>query len=232
VVFTDNIEFMIELGHISHVGNKRTLNEDSYDIDLPNRIALIVDGMGGVDAGDIASAMVREQLYKNIRQGDELITALKNTGQALRIQRPQQGINPSGASALAMTWHEHTFQIAWIGACQAFFFNGSETRNLNDKPIESTSAKKNTSVSTNPIQALGVTPTEKLHLHSISGQWNKHQSLLLCTDGLLDECNTTLIHTQLSKTEISAQEVIDQLLFHALQGKADNNITAILLRLH
>ena len=46
---------MIELGHISHPGKKRPLNEDSYDVDLPNRLALIVDGMGGRVSGQPSS---------------------------------------------------------------------------------------------------------------------------------------------------------------------------------
>lgn len=220
---------MIEIGHISHPGNKRSLNEDSYNIDLPNRLAILVDGMGGADAGDIASAFVREQLHKNILQGLDPISALKNAGQALRIQRPQQGMNPSGASALVLVWNANTYQIAWIGACRAFFFNGQHTQSLSSSSAEPTD-QKNSGLSLSSIQALGVTATEKLHIQHVSGVWLKQQAILLCSDGLLDECKTDFMHELLANRKLSAQEAVEQMLFHALQGLADNNVTAVLLR--
>jgi serine/threonine protein phosphatase PrpC len=220
---------MIEIGHISHPGNKRALNEDSYDIDLPNRIAVLVDGMGGADAGDIASAFVREQLRKNILLGNDPISALKNAGQALRIQRPQQGMSPSGASAMVLVWNADTYQIAWIGACRAFFYNGQHTQSLSSSPVQTVDAKK-AGHAISSIQALGVTATEKLHIHQSSGTWLTKQAILLCSDGLFDECDTAFIHDVLATKNTSAQESVEQLLFGALQGSADNNITAILLR--
>jgi serine/threonine protein phosphatase PrpC len=220
---------MIEIGHISHPGNKRTLNEDCYNIDLPNRIAIVVDGMGGADAGDIASAFVREQLYKYILQDNDPISALKNAGQALRIQRPQQGMNPSGASALVLVWNANEFQIAWVGACRAFLFNGQHTQNLSSSSAEP-SDPKNASLVLSSNQALGVTATDKLHIHHVSGICHKQQSILLCSDGLLDECKTAYLHELLANKKLSAQEAVEQMLFHALQGSADNNITALLLR--
>lgn len=222
--------FMIELGHISHPGKKRPLNEDSYDVDLPNRMALVVDGMGGADAGDIASAFVREQLRRNILQGDDPESALKNAGQALRIQRPQQGMNPSGASALLLTWNQNAYQAAWVGACRAFLFDGRQTQCLRGSP-EDAAAKDAVHVS-GTIQALGVTATDKLRVQSTAGAWHRKQSILLCSDGLLDGCDAALLHQVLGDTGISAQEAVEQLLFHALQGNADNNITAVLLRLN
>lgn len=220
---------MIELGHISHPGKKRTLNEDSYDADLPNRLALVVDGMGGADAGDIACAFVREQLRRNLLQGDDPVSALRNAGQALRIQRPQQGSNPSGASAVVVTWNETTFSAAWVGACRAFLFDGRQAACLSGNLDEKVPAQSATPNAGN-IQALGVTATEKLRIHGHSGAWRGKQSLLLCSDGLLDECDAALVQRVIGNDRLSAQEAVEQLLFHALQGTAGNNITAVLLR--
>lgn len=221
---------MIEIGHISHPGNTRHLNEDSYDIDLPNRLAVLVDGMGGSNAGDIASAFVREHVRNSLLQSNDLTAALKNAGQALRIQRPQQGITPRGASALAVNWDDDAYHIAWIGACRAFFYNGQHTQHLSTAATDA-AADKNAVQGLANVQALGVTTTEKLQIQSASGAWRRNQSLLLCSDGLMDECDAALIHDCIGNKKLSAQEVVEQLLRHALQGKENNNITVILLRL-
>ena len=220
---------MIELGHISHPGKKRLLNEDSYDVDLPQGLALVVDGMGGANAGDIASAFVREQLRKNILQGDDPADALKNAGQALRIQRPQQGGSPSGASAAVLTWKATTFSLAWVGPCRAYFFDGQSTAMLCPplKPDDKSSA---TTLSATSVQALGVTATDKLQVHALSSNWEKSQAILLCSDGLLEECRADLLHEVISNRQLSAQEAVEHLLLNALQGTANNNITAVLLR--
>jgi protein phosphatase len=219
---------MIELGHISHPGKKRILNEDTYHVDALNRLALVVDGMGGINAGDIASAFVREQLRHNLQHGESPDLALINAGQALRIQRPQQATSPSGASAAVLTWNEIEFHLAWVGACRAYFFDGKQTELQCSKQGTKTNSDLNTSAGT--IQALGITPSDKLQVHQIRGSWQSPQAILLCTDGVLEECPLPLIHGLMSNSKISAQETVEQLLFHTLQGPADSNITALLLR--
>lgn len=219
---------MIELGHISHPGKKRTLNEDSYHVDVIHGFALVVDGMGGINAGDIASAFIREQLRNNLLQGDSPETALINSGQALRIQRPQQGQIPSGASAMVLTWQNQDFQLAWVGACRAYFFNGMQTELLSELPQNAVS--KQMPANTTSIQALGVTPHDKLQVHQCSGKWLAPHALLLCTDGIVEECELPILHGLMSNNKMSAQETVEQLLFHVLQGPANNNATAVLLR--
>ena len=219
---------MIELGHITHPGKKRILNEDTYHIDAINQFAIVVDGMGGFNAGDIASSFVREQLRHNLLQGESPLSALINAGQALRIQRPQQGSTPSGASAVVLTWQDHSFHLAWVGACRAYVFDGKQTE-LQCTNAE-TKANSDLFTSTSSIQALGVTPSEKLHVHQYSGKWQSLHAILLCTDGVLEECTLPLIQGLMSNSKISAQETVEQLLFHSLQGPANNNLTAVLLR--
>lgn len=221
---------MIELGHITHPGKKRILNEDSYHVDAINRFAIVVDGMGGFNAGDIASAFVREQLRNNLLQNESPESALINAGQALRIQRPQQGTAPSGASAVVLTWQDQNFNLAWVGACRAYVFDGKKTELQYMQVQAQTKTNSDLFSSGSSIQALGVTPSDKLQIHQFAGKWHIPEAILLCTDGVLEECSLPLIHGLMSNSKISAQETVEQLLFHTLQGPADNNITAVLLR--
>ena len=53
-------EFTITYGAVTHVGQVRTGNEDSLLAD--NNVFMVADGMGGHNAGEVASLMAVEHL--------------------------------------------------------------------------------------------------------------------------------------------------------------------------
>ena len=226
----DAIPAMFEIGHISHPGRKRLLNEDTYDLDAASGLAVVVDGMGGPDAGDIAGAFVRDQVRKGLQQGDSPSDALRNAGQALRIQRPQQGSQPSGASAIAVRFAAGSLQLAWVGTCRALFSDGTHYRTVTPDSDPAKSGKVSGSGAM-VIQALGVTATEKLCIFEAQLAFKRGHTLLLCTDGMLEACSGPELESSLCDTRLSAQESAEILLMHALRGEANNNLTALLLRL-
>lgn len=218
---------MIEIGHISHPGKLRALNEDCYDIDMAGRIAVLVDGMGGPNAGDIASAFVRAELHKCLLQAVSPADALSNTGTALRQQRPQQNGKPSGASAIIASWNQDSIELAWLGSCRAWFFEAGQIRLVETQVIE---PRQNPAAPNAPIQALGVTMPDKLMICSRLLPWQPGHAVLLCSDGAFEECSEQVIGEVLADLRTSAQEACEQLLLHMLKGKAANNLTAVLLR--
>lgn len=218
---------MIEIGHISHPGRKRPLNEDSYDIDVPNGLAVLVDGMGGPDAGDIASAFVRDQLRRSLLAGDSPADALKNAGQALRIQRPAQSGNPSGASAVCLRWHAGGADVAQVGTCRALFWDGNA---LNAVAGNDTEKAGQPAKSAPQIQALGITAGEKLHIAAAQLPWRRGQALVLCTDAMLEQCRPAGLREILCDVRASAQEAAERMLLLALRGDADENLSAVVLR--
>lgn len=218
---------MIEIGHVSHPGKSRALNEDSYDIDLPAGIALLVDGMGGPNAGDVASALVRDELRTHLLRGEPPASALVLAGDTLRQQRQQQTGKPSGAGAVVAVWRDARLELAWTGGCHAWFFDGGETR-----PAGALAAgtEPNPACSGASVQALGLTSPDKLNIGHVALPWPRGGAVLLCSDGLHDDCPPQAIQALLADARSSAQECADSLALLALRGQAANNLSVIVLR--
>jgi protein phosphatase len=83
----------------------------------------------------------------------------------------------------------------------------------------------------NAIQALGVTATDKLCISEARITLKRGECVMFCTDGMLEACSGPELETSLCDIRLSAQESVELLLMHALRGEANNNLTALLLRL-
>src|SRR5690606_27484136 len=79
---------MIEFGHLTHVGLRRELNEDSYYGDRSLGLWLVADGMGGHEYGEVASALARETIVRETRDGTALVQAIRVADEEIiRISR-------------------------------------------------------------------------------------------------------------------------------------------------
>jgi len=68
---------MIEFGHSTHVGLRREHNEDTYHADAELGLWLVADGMGGHEHGEVASALARDTLVREVGKGTELVRAIQ-----------------------------------------------------------------------------------------------------------------------------------------------------------
>jgi protein phosphatase len=80
-------------------------------------------------------------------------------------------------------------------------------------------------------QALGITAAEQLHIGVARGARSPGTGFLLCTDGLTEGLDDRALGRLVQRTDLAAQECVDQLLLDALDGSGSDNITTILVRL-
>lgn len=233
---------MIEFGHLSHVGLRRKLNEDTYYGDTELGLWLVADGMGGHDSGEVASALAREAVVGEVATGHSLSDAIRSAGERiLRHSRYRQSALPMGTTVAAARVHNGRFEAAWVGDSRIYLWTQaqglcqlSQDHSYVQELIAKgaiTSEQARTHPHRNIVtQALGITDPQQLKIETIAGELKPGMQLLLCSDGLTADIDDRQIERILSRIDLSAQECVDHLVFAALDAGGSDNITAVLIR--
>ncbi|MCX7515113.1 PP2C family protein-serine/threonine phosphatase [Frateuria hangzhouensis] len=232
---------MIEFGHGTHVGLRRTRNEDTYYADPALGLFLVADGMGGHQHGEVASALVRDAIVEQVAGGGSLAEAVRRAGE--RLLRQASGVSdalPMGTTVAALLLAGERYEVAWVGDSRIYLWQHGALRQVShdhslvqelvaagrlDPALADRHPQRNVLT-----QALGVTAIEQLHIGMARGRAEAGSRFLLCSDGLTESLSDATIARIVGRTDLAAQECVDHLLLASLDGSADDNITVILAR--
>ena len=231
---------MIEFGHGTHVGLRRTRNEDTYYADAALGLFLVADGMGGHLHGEVASALVRDCVVELVSRGHGLAEAIHGANERLTAQLHGQGSTlPMGSTVAALRLNEGAYEAAWVGDSR-IYTTGRELRQISHdhslvQALVEAGKLDPAHIARHPnrnvlTQALGVTAAAQLHVGMAHGRLAPGMGFLLCSDGLTEDLDAASIARKVSRTDLAAQECVDQLLLNALDRGGKDNITAILVR--
>ncbi|GLQ97560.1 PP2C family protein-serine/threonine phosphatase [Dyella mobilis] len=232
---------MIEFGHGTHVGLRRTRNEDTYYADAALGLFLVADGMGGHQHGEVASALARDAVVEGVRRAQPLVEAIQNAAATVikRAQRYDDAL-PMGSTMAAIRISEQGYEVAWVGDSRIYQWkNGlrqishdhSLVQNLVKAGVIDESQAKRHPQRNVLTQALGITAPGQLHISMAKGSLSPGMSFLVCSDGLTEEVGDETIASIVGREDLAAQECIDHLLLAALDHGGSDNVTAILARM-
>ena len=233
---------MIEVGHASHTGLRRELNEDSYWADADLGLFLVVDGMGGYGRGEVAAAIARDALVDAARAGVPLASAIRKAGEAITtFASSAAGNAPTGAALALLKIERNQYAVARIGDARVYLrHHGIQQALCRGNPhaaLESGPAGEAIVESDSPsprrnrvTQALGITPPPELCAEPERGTLECGMQFLLCSDGLSEELDDARIAAVLARTDLAAQECADHLLLAALDAGGRDNISVLLVR--
>jgi len=233
---------MIEFGHSTHVGLRREHNEDTYYADGELGLWLVADGMGGHEHGEVASALARDTLVREVGKGIELVRAIQLADEEIikHSTRRAEAL-PMGTTIAALRIADGgAFEVAWVGDSRVYLWSGEGLKQLSEdhsyvQELIAQGAITSEQARSHPhrnvvTQALGVTDPQSLRVESVRGQLNPGMQLLLCSDGLTEDVNDKAIAAIVGRQELSAQECVDHLILAALDGGGSDNVTVILVR--
>jgi PPM family protein phosphatase len=231
---------MIEFGHGTHVGLRRMRNEDTYYAGASLGLFLVADGMGGHQHGEVASALVRDAMVDLVGQGHSLIEAVRGAAERLLAHtRPRFDVLPMGTTIAVLRIIGDGYEVAWVGDSRIYLWKKELRQISHDHSLVQALVEAGqldpAQAAQHPqrnvlTQALGVTAIEQLHIGMARGQLESGMGFLLCSDGLTEGVSDASIARTVARTDLAAQECVDQLLLSALDSGGDDNITVLLVR--
>lgn len=215
-------------------GLKRTNNEDCY-LSLPeHHLWMIADGMGGHEAGEVASAIVKKTLQKLYQRP---LTGAIQTAHKSILHAVNKGLGASGMGSTVVALHcqNDCYEIAWVGDSRAYSWSNTEelvqisTDHSYVQMLVESGAISAKEAETHPekniiTQCLGSQELEEVQVDSITQPWLDTRWIILCSDGLSDELDHDSISTVL-KLSTTPEEANTLLMRAALKHGGRDNIT-------
>lgn len=228
---------------LSDPGHKRNNNEDCY-LSAPNLgLWAVADGMGGHDAGEVASAIAIKVLHEHCELQRTLEESIQLAHIAVREAADTGlGAEGMGSTIVAVISTPAEWQLAWVGDSRAYLWtHDSEGGHLQQisadhsyvQMLYQSGAIEAEDMEQHPdkhviTQCLGMTQLPRVEVDSITQAWEPNQVLLICSDGLSDELNDDTIASVLCKHRDIAAAA--QALMHAaLEAGGRDNVTLQLI---
>lgn len=250
------MSFVIQAAGCTDIGLVRKNNEDNFGYDLRHGIFVVCDGMGGQQAGEMASKIGVHTVLDFFRQKKsevspvggstfegmsqsavDLATAIQLANQTIHESSARDAnLNGMGSTIVAVAVQDNLFSIAHVGDSRIYLIRNDGVIQLtNDHSLVMEQVRRglltleqaeHSDIQNVIIRALGTDDTVEPDL--ADHELNSEDVLLLCSDGMSRYVKEETI------AEAIKQDSLDQacadLVKAAKNGGSDDNITALLIR--
>jgi serine/threonine protein phosphatase PrpC len=244
-----NLSQVLEVATATHSGMVRSHNEDSVAADAEIGLAVLADGMGGYNAGEVASgiavAMISEELKKLLADaepdgaekllGEQVARANSAIYQAAQSQPQYSGM---GTTLVVALWHDNKMSVGHVGDSRLYrlrsetFEQVTRDHSLLQEQIDSgmiTREQARFSQNKNLVtRAVGIDVEVETELHTYAVE--PGDIYLLCSDGLSDMVTDEDLQLTLSSLQANLPLAAEQLVQQANDNGGRDNISVILVR--
>ena len=248
----------IEMATATHAGMVRAHNEDSIGADPSVGLAVLADGMGGYNAGEVASGIAVALIAKELR--DTLAEALpferdRASGELVSVKMLRNAVARANASifeaansqaqyagmgttlVVALMCDDH-INVAHVGDSRLYRLRDAELTQLTrdhsllQEQIDSgmiTKEMARRSQNKNLVtRAVGIEPEVEADINTFEAK--EGDMYLLCSDGLNDMVDDEDILLTLSSLHTNMPLAAGQLVQMANDNGGRDNISVILIR--
>jgi protein phosphatase len=222
-------------GALTDIGLHRKTNEDAFVVAPP--LFAVCDGMGGAQAGEVASGLAAETLAAAVADGRPLLAAAEQANAAV-FQRANDdsGHTGMGTTLTAVVLEDDTGHFVHIGDSRAYLLRGGALEQLSDDhslvgEMVRDGRLSEEEAATHPhrsilSRALGTEPLARIDEFEVD--LHAGDVLLLCSDGLSGAVPAEAISRALGRAD--PDEAAAKLIAEARKHGGPDNITAVVLR--
>ncbi len=246
----------IRSASLTDVGRVREHNEDTIGVDADIGLMVLADGMGGYNAGEVASglavktimSLVKEAVDKQNLNGvdagsglsrpsivlrDAIVRANKIIYQTAKTQPQCEGM---GTTIVACIFADNKVSVAHVGDSRAYRLRANHFEQLTmdhsllqelvDRGFYSQAEAARATNKNYVTRALGVEPTVEVEIHEHPVA--KGDFYILCSDGLSDMVEDEDIHLTISTFSANLETVAKQLIQLSNDNGGRDNVSLIL----
>jgi protein phosphatase len=253
-----NLTSSLEMAKATHTGMVRSHNEDSTATDAQIGLAVLADGMGGYNAGEVASGIATALISSETREalaryapheldessGSPLATGLlrdiiarANTSifQSANSQSQYAGM---GTTLVVTLMCNNQITVAHIGDSRCYRFRGDNLQQITrdhsllqeqiDSGLLTKEAAKRSQNKNLVTRALGIEPEVEAEIRTYPAETG--DIYLLCSDGLNDMVDDEDIEMTLAAIGSNLPLAADQLVQMANDNGGRDNVSVVLIR--
>ena len=231
-----------DVGSVTHAGRVRTRNEDSCLVRTDVGMWAVADGMGGHEAGDLASRIVVQSLDA-IGMTDSAADFLaeceerlfRANQEILTLSRERQGATV-GTTAAVLLVRDGYYACIWAGDSRVYLINRSGINQVSHDHSELEELIAGGAVSREDVKdwpsnaitrAVGVADDPEFEV--VTGPAEPEDVFVICSDGLTRHVQDDEILQYAAMQR--AQAACDDMLALALDRGGLDNVTIVVVRL-
>lgn len=249
----------IKISEITDTGKVREHNEDAIGSNPDIGLMVLADGMGGYNAGEVASGIAVQTVTELVAEGalreernaidpttglmrqtivlrDAVARANKIIYQTAQSQTHCEGM---GTTLVAAMYYDNRVSLAHVGDSRAYRLRGDTFQQLTldhsllqelvDRGFYSEEEAQRSTNRNYVTRALGVEPTVDVEVQEYDVQ--RDDVFLLCSDGLPDMVEDEDIHLTISTFNASLDVVGQQLVQLANDNGGRDNVSVMLAQI-
>ncbi|HZW21320.1 Stp1/IreP family PP2C-type Ser/Thr phosphatase [Noviherbaspirillum sp.] len=243
----------LELAGLTDPGLMRAQNEDAIALGTPDRFIILADGMGGYNAGEVASSIATKVVYGALDQSPDLaqtvppgstavrallVRAFQQANSAiLEAARAEPAYHGMGTTLVAAVFHGDEVTVAHVGDSRAYRLREGELRQITrdhsllqeqiDAGLITPELARFSSSKNLVTRAVGVAGDLDVEVHGHRVQAG--DIYLLCSDGLTDMLSDTEV-LEVMLREGSLDDMCRSLVQRANSNGGLDNISVVLAK--
>ena len=250
-----NQSIFLECYALTDVGRVRSQNEDSVVVRPDIGVVVLADGMGGYQAGEVASQLATETTIaslvvafdqidpadtgSNVLVASVLVRAIQDANcKVFGAAEQQPSLKGMGTTLVASLFNDEMLFVAHVGDSRAYRLRAgvqeqitkdhSEVQMLVDVGLLSPEEARHAPNKNLITRALGIGECVDVEVSDFVTQPN--DLYLLCSDGLTDMLDDRTILGVIDTTGQSLQRIAQALIDLANQAGGLDNVSVILIR--